>query len=67
MYYKVDRTFITNGTGKYERGQFITHESASLLGSITSLPGDKATATAEVAERVYVIFIERADEAIRTR
>ena len=85
VYYKVDRTYLTNEVGQYERAHdskpylvpaenasaaalaFVTHEHASLVGSITSLPGDKASATAEVDRRVYVLFIERADEAIQLR
>lgn len=85
MYYKVERTFLTNAAGQYGRARdpkpylvqgdsasaaasaFITDESASLVGSITPLPGDKASATAEAGHRVFVIFIERAGEAIRPR
>lgn len=44
---------------------FVTHENAVLLGPITTLAGDKATATAQIGKRVYVVFIERAAEAIR--
>ena len=85
MYYKIDRTYLTDGEGKYQRVHdatpylvpagsamasaiaFITHESAAAIGPITQLPGDKATATAQVGQRVYVIFIERAAESIRPR
>ncbi|HEU4520530.1 MAG TPA: hypothetical protein VFT12_00925 [Thermoanaerobaculia bacterium] len=85
MYYKIDRTYLTDGEGKYDRHHdatpylvpgdsasasaiaFVSHEHAELLGVITPLPGDKATAMAQIGHRVYVIFIERAAEAIRPR
>ena len=83
MYYKVERTYLTNEQGEYQRLHdakpylipassasaaamaFVTHEQGKMLGAATPLPGDKATATAECGERVYVIFVERAAEAVK--
>jgi hypothetical protein len=44
---------------------FIEDERANLVGDVTELPGDKATATAEAGNRRFVVFIERALEALR--
>jgi hypothetical protein len=83
VYYRIDRTYLTDEAGKYQRAHdskpylvpadsagaaavaFITNEMASLVGPVSMLPGDKATATAEVGHRVYVIFIERAAESVQ--
>ena len=85
VYYKIDRTFLTNAEGESEQqhdktpyfvaasdaaaaaAAFVTRESARLLGGVSSFPGDKATATAWVDGRLYIVFVQRGAEAIRTQ
>lgn len=85
MYYKVDRTFLTNAEGESEQqhdktpyfvaasdsaaaaAAFVTNESARLLGTVSAFTGDKSTATAWVDGRLYIIFVQRGAEAIRTQ
>jgi hypothetical protein len=43
---------------------FVSSEQATLLGTISELPGDKAIATARIEERVCVVFAQRAAEAV---
>jgi hypothetical protein len=82
VYYRVDRAFVTDGTGQSDhrvdttpymvRGTgaaaaalaFIVEDGARLLGTITDLPGDKASATAWRDGSCYVIFVQRAAEVI---
>jgi hypothetical protein len=83
MFYKVDRTYLTDGTGHSNLQlsppyivtadsahaaaiAFVTHERAKLLGSVSELQGDKATATASIDGRVYVVFVQRGLESLRT-
>jgi len=42
---------------------FINQDGARLLGSVSELPGDKATATAWRDGSVYIVFVQRGDEA----
>jgi hypothetical protein len=42
---------------------FVDEDRARLVGSVSELPGDKATATAVRDGRIYVVFAERGDEA----
>ena len=42
---------------------FLDEEGARLLGSVTELPGDKASATAWREGRAFVLFAQRGDEA----
>jgi hypothetical protein len=44
---------------------FISDEGGELVGEIGDLPGDKATATADRAGRLFVIFVQRGAEAIK--
>ena len=85
MYYKIDRTYLTNVEGESEQqhdqtpyfvaaadsssaaAAFVTNESARLLGGVSAFAGDKATATAWVDGRLYIIFVQRGAEAIRTQ
>ena len=85
MYYKIDRTYLTNAAGESEQlhdktpylvpatnaaaaaTTFVSNEKARLLSGVTSFPGDKATATAWLDGRMYVIFVQRGVEAIDTR
>jgi hypothetical protein len=85
VYYKVDRTYLTNAEGESEQqhdktpyfvaasdsataaAAFVTNESARLLGTVSAFAGDKATATAWVDGRLYIIFVQRGAEAIRTQ
>ena len=84
MYYKIDRTYLTNAEGESEQqhdktpyfvaasdspaaaAAFVANESARLLGTVSAFTGDKATATAWVDGRLYIIFVQRGAEAIRT-
>ena len=43
--------------------EFIRRDNAVILGEAGELPGDKATATADCEGRVYVIFVQRDEEA----
>ena len=43
---------------------FVSGEQATLLGSISELTGDKAIATAKIDERIFVVFAQRAAEAV---
>ncbi|HUP49906.1 MAG TPA: hypothetical protein VNA04_14055 [Thermoanaerobaculia bacterium] len=83
MYYKIERTYLTDADGDSHcrvdakphlvpatsapaaAAAFIAGEQATLLGGASGLPGDKATATGSSGRGVFVIFIERAAEAIR--
>lgn len=82
MYYKVDRTYLTNVAGESEQhhdktpyfvaapgapaaaAAFVANESGRLLGSVSSFAGDKATATARMDGRLYIIFVQRGAESI---
>ena len=44
---------------------FISQENARILGSVSTLPGDKALATARVDGRLYVIFVQRGAETMQ--
>jgi hypothetical protein len=84
VYYKVDRTYLTNAEGESEQQHdkapyfvaagsasaaataFVTNESGRLLGGVSAFTGDKATATAWIDGRLYIIFVQRGAEAIRT-
>ena len=83
VYYKIDRTYLTNVEGESEQqhdktpyfvaaadsssaaAAFVTNESARLLGGVSAFTGDKATATAWVDGRLYIIFVQRGAESIR--
>jgi hypothetical protein len=82
MYYRVERAYLTDASGKSDHRvdsppylvagasalaaaqTFIADDHATLLGTISELPGDKAIATAKADERVYVVFAQRAVEAL---
>ena len=82
MYYKVDRTYLTNAEGDSEQqhdktpyfiaasdapsaaAAFVTNENARLLGGVSAFAGDKATATAWVDGRLYIVFVQRGAESI---
>ena len=85
MYYKIERTFLTNPDGLSQQSSdrlpymvsaesaqsaalaFITRDQANLLGPISQVAGDKATATAARGGQVYVLFVERAADSIGDR
>ncbi|MEK6375411.1 MAG: hypothetical protein AABO58_22265 [Acidobacteriota bacterium] len=46
---------------------FVTNEAGRLLGTVSSFAGDKATATAWIDGRLYIVFVQRGAEAIRTQ
>lgn len=46
---------------------FVSAGRASLLGPVSAIAGDKATATAMDAGRVYVVFVERASDSLSDR
>lgn len=46
---------------------FVAGERVSLLGAVTEISGDKATATAMDAGRVFVVFVERASDSLGDR
>lgn len=83
VYYKIDRTYLTNTAGESEQQHdkapyfvpaadaptaaraFVVNENARLLGDVSAFSGDKATATAWVDGRLYIIFVQRGAEAIK--
>ena len=85
MYYKIERTFLTDRGGHSQPNSdrlpymvsaesaqaaalaFITREQGNLLGPISQITGDKATATAARGGQVYVVFVERAADSIGDR
>ena len=83
VYYKIDRTFVTDADGRSARQYdltpilvpaesaqgavdsfLVTEDGVQLLGNVTVLAGDKAIATLGSGRRVFVIFVQRAAEAI---
>ena len=84
VYYKVDRTYLTNAQGENEQQHdktpyfvaaseasaaalsFVRNENGRLLGDVSAFAGDKATATAWVDGRLYIVFVQRGAEAIQT-
>jgi len=84
VYYKVDRTYLTNAAGDSEQqhdktpyfvaasnapaaaAAFVTNENARLLGGVSAFAGDKATATAWRDGRLYIVFVQRGAEAIKS-
>lgn len=82
MFYKVERTFLTDASGNSARSTdrlphmiaadsanaaaaaFVTRDQGKMLGAVSDLPGDKATATALDQGRVFVVFVERASDSI---
>jgi len=84
VYYKIDRTYLTNAAGESEQqhdktpyfvaasnapaaaAAFVNNESGRLLGGVSAFTGDKATATAWIDGRLYIIFVQRGAEAIKS-
>ena len=82
MYYKIERTFLTDRDGRSQQNSdrlpymvsaqsaqgaalaFIARDEANLLGPVSQVSGDKATATAARGGQVYVLFVERAADSI---
>jgi hypothetical protein len=82
MYYRVERTYLTNASGVSEQTSdqrpylvsgrtsaeaaiaFLEQERARLLGSVSTLAGDKALATATGEGRLFVVFVQRGVEAV---
>ncbi len=46
---------------------FLSGDRSSLLGPVSPISGDKATATVIDAGRVYVVFVERASDSLSDR
>ena len=59
--------FVAAGNAPAAAAAFVTNESGRLLGTVSSFAGDKATATAWIDGRLYIIFVQRGAEAIRTQ
>jgi hypothetical protein len=59
--------FVAAADASAAAAAFVTNESARLLGAVSSFAGDKATATAWIDGRLYIIFVQRGAEAIRTQ
>jgi hypothetical protein len=83
-YYRVERTYLTDTTGKSRQqndaahyvssgcaisavSAFVDQDRARLVGPVSELQGDKATATAVRDGQIYVVFAERGDEALPRR
>ena len=56
--------YVSADSAQRAASLFVQQESGRLLGGISELPGDKATATAWRDGRVFVVFVQRGDEAL---
>lgn len=65
---QADKTpyFVAAPDASSAAAAFVTNEHARLLGGVSAFAGDKATATAWRDGRLYIIFVQRGAEAIRT-
>jgi hypothetical protein len=45
---------------------FVSSEPGHIVGTISEIQGDRAAATAVAGDRLFVIFVERAAEAVQT-
>ena len=60
------RPYLSPGNTSSEAAlAFIEQEGARILGSVSSLRGDKSLATARVDGRLYVIFVQRGAETLQ--
>ena len=61
-----DRTpyFVAAGDAAAAAAAFVVNEGGRLLGDASAFAGDKATATALIDGRVYIIFVQRGAESI---
>ena len=59
--------FVAAADAAAAAAAFVANESARLLGAVSSFAGDKATATAWIDGRLYIIFVQRGAEAITTQ
>ena len=85
MYYRVERTYLTDESGRAQSVAdrrpymivaesareaafaFVLHEGGEVLGTVSEIAGDKATATAVAGGRMFVIFLERGADALDIR
>lgn len=59
--------FVAASDASAAAAAFVTNEAGRLLGNVSSFAGDKATATAWIDGRLYIIFVQRGAEAIKTQ
>ncbi len=57
--------FVAAASAPAAASAFVMNEGGRLLGNVSAFSGDKATATAWVAGRLYIIFVQRGAEAIK--
>jgi hypothetical protein len=83
VYYSVERVYLGDGEAEERRRSprhlisansaqdaaraFIESEGASMIGSVSALRGDKATATAVHDGKAYVVFVERGADSIQSQ
>jgi hypothetical protein len=58
--------FVAAADASSAASAFVSNESGRILGTVSAFTGDKATATAWVDGRLYIVFVQRAAEAIKT-
>ena len=58
--------FVAAGSAPDAAAAFVSNEKGRLLGGVSAFTGDKATATAWVDGRLYIVFVQRGAEAIKT-
>ena len=84
MYYRIERTYLTDADGRSDRTYdlapymvsaegstaaaiaFITSENGKVIGSISTLAGDRSVATGIAGRRVFVLFVQRGIEAMES-
>jgi hypothetical protein len=59
--------FVAASDAPAAAAAFVTNEAGRLLGGVSAFSGDKATATAWIDGRLYIIFVQRGAEAIKTQ
>ena len=58
--------FVAASDASAAASAFVGNENARLLGGVSAFVGDKATATAWRDGRLYIIFVQRGAEAIKS-
>lgn len=54
--------YVSSESALLAASRFVNQDGARLIGPVSDLPGDKATATAWRDGSLYIVFVERGDE-----